>query len=357
MMIDEPGEAMSSGYAATFYPGTANVADAQRVTVGIGQEVIADMQLMPTRVARISGSVVDASGQPIDRGIVQLRARGDMFLPGGMRAGVVMKGGDFTITGVTPGNYIMLLEGDRRSASDAREAAFAFVTVGGEDVTGVRLAMSRGGTLRGRVLFEGGRPADAATVQVMCGGMDPESSLPMPDPVKSGEDGTFELQGVFGPCHIDAMIYTSSDRLPSDWTTKSVYQGGADVTDRSIEVSDKSIGDVEILVTNKIATLTGTVTGSNAAPVLDYTPIAFTEDKSLWGTMTRRVRPVRPDQKGVFKVQTLPPGDYLVAAVERLDSGVEWDPETLARLAPLATRVTLGEGATRTVTVKLSAFP
>jgi hypothetical protein len=44
-----------SGYAPTYYPGTPNVAEAQRITVGIGQQLTdMNMALVPARTARIS---------------------------------------------------------------------------------------------------------------------------------------------------------------------------------------------------------------------------------------------------------------------------------------------------------------
>jgi protocatechuate 3,4-dioxygenase beta subunit len=362
LMLDDQSEAASSGYAPTFYPGTANAAEAQRVTVGIGQEVTADMQLTAMRVSRVSGIVVDASGQPIENGYVQLRLVGDLF-PSGMMVGQLTKGGSFTISGVPPGSYMLMTLDQMQSAEDGRRAGFLPLTVGGEELAGIRLVMSSGATIRGRVLFEGG-PAPALTgvplagVQVTCSPSEADPAMPMVFPAKMHEDGTFTLKGLFAPCRVGAMVTAPPDRTPGRWTVKAVRQGGADVTDQSIELSEKGTGEVEIVFTSQVTTLTGTVTGSTAAPVTDYMLVAFAEDKTFWTVAApRRIRAVRPDQTGVFKAVALPPGDYLVAAVERLESGSEWDPEMLARLAPLATRVTLTEGATQTVTVKLSAFP
>jgi hypothetical protein len=355
---DDQNEGAASGYAPTFYPGTANAAEAQRVTLGIGQEINADMQMTLTRVTRVSGVAVDSSGQPVEEGFVQLRQRDEMYTSN-MPGGSVAKGGAFTITGVPPGNYTLTLQQSMRPGNnDGRQAAFMPVTVGGEELTGLRLVMSSGGTLRGRVLFEGGQPPASSSFQVMCGRSDTEFSLPPSLPAMVREDGTFELKGLFGSCRVGAMPHMQGgERMPAAWTVKSVRQGGADITDRSIDVPEKGAGDVEILFTNQVTTLTGTVTGATAAPIMDYTVVAFPEDRALWGAASRRVRAVRPDQTGVFKATALPPGDYLVVAVERLESGSQWDPETLARLAPLGTGVRLSEGATQTVTVKLSAFP
>ena len=49
------------GYAQTFFPGTVNAAEAQRLAIRVGQ-TIPDliMVLVPTRLARVSGTVADS---------------------------------------------------------------------------------------------------------------------------------------------------------------------------------------------------------------------------------------------------------------------------------------------------------
>ena len=60
---------------------------------------------------------------------------------------------------------------------------------------------------------------------------------------------------------------------------------------------------------------------------------------------------------GSFRIRGLPGGDYFIAAVSRLSGshdGGEWqDPEVLAQLEQRAERVTLTDGQTRTVTLRL----
>jgi hypothetical protein len=67
-----------------------------------------------------------------------------------------------------------------------------------------------------------------------------------------------------------------------------------------------------------------------------------------------RRRPRNTDQSGNFKLAGLPPEDYLVAALEFLEPGDERDPDLLERLRPAATAVSITEGASKTLTLKLS---
>src|SRR5438876_1055418 len=61
MMADTSDD--RSGYAPTYYPGTPDASQAQRITIGLGQAVTdINLALVPTRTARISGTAVDSNG-------------------------------------------------------------------------------------------------------------------------------------------------------------------------------------------------------------------------------------------------------------------------------------------------------
>ena len=64
---------------------------------------------------------------------------------------------------------------------------------------------------------------------------------------------------------------------------------------------------------------TGRVTDDRAAPVADYGVHVFSTFRDRWFTGSRWVKTARPTQDGSFRVDGLPPGDYWVAAVERIE--------------------------------------
>jgi hypothetical protein len=64
-------------------------------------------------------------------------------------------------------------------------------------------------------------------------------------------------------------------------------------------------------------------------------------------------RPHRRASKANFRIQGLPPGNYLAVALPSVQ-GTEWqDPEFLQQYLGVATRVSLAEGETKTVSLKL----
>jgi hypothetical protein len=113
---------------------------------------------------------------------------------------------------------------------------------------------------------------------------------------------------------------------------------------------------MQIVLTKKVTSLSGQVTDSRGNPVLDATIVVFPADEKLWTYQSRFIKAVRPDQDGKFQVTGLPgPERYLAVALQGLEDGQAGDPEFLAAIRDLATRVELGEGESKSVDVKLSA--
>ena len=118
----------------------------------------------------------------------------------------------------------------------------------------------------------------------------------------------------------------------------------------------ENISGVDVELTNKTATISGLVTTAGGTPAKDYTVIVFAADNKRWTPNSRYLRIGRPDQGGRFKVIGLAPADYSVIAVDHVEMPGQWnDPEFLQRLSPKASGVTLMEGETRTIELKLSS--
>jgi len=88
--------------------------------------------------------------------------------------------------------------------------------------------------------------------------------------------------------------------------------------------------------------------------VKDYAAIAFAQDPEKWKSATRYQGMGRPDQDGRFKM-TLPPGDYFIVAVDRVEPSRTSDPEFLDQMKMKATAVTIREGDARTIDLKINS--
>ena len=123
-----------SGYAPTYYPSTANISGAERLTVELGQTRNGiDVVLATTRTARITGTVVDADGKPLVNGMIMMMQLGaGVTTSGGSQ---VRPDGSFTITNVAPGEYTLVAINPQSvlGGGGLPEMITATVTVAGED--------------------------------------------------------------------------------------------------------------------------------------------------------------------------------------------------------------------------------
>jgi protocatechuate 3,4-dioxygenase beta subunit len=367
------GSTPSSGYAPTYFPGTTTASSAQRVTVAIAQEAQnTDFALAPVRLARISGTVMTSDGKPLASAMVTAMpsTRGDVGM-GILNAGNARttKDGNFTLTSVAPGDYTVTVRSVMITTSDGGdmmtfratigggdggdgEAANMPLTVSGEDMSNVVIVTSKGATASGRLVFEGSANPPATTgVRVTAASADLEGPLLGGGGAgQAKEDGSFQLRGLSGRRLLRA------GNLPPGWTLKSVRLNGDDVTDTGVEFKPgQDVGGLEIVATSKQTEISGTVTTPSGASIKDYTVIVFSDDSQHWSLpLSRWVTGTRPDQEGRFRVRNMPPGSYNIIAVDYVEAGAWGDPELLDRLKAHAKRITLSEGGSEKLDLKLT---
>jgi hypothetical protein len=351
-----------TGYAPSYYPGTTTLSDAQRVTIGIAEDMPGiSFAMTVAKLARISGTVVDSQGQALARGMVMIRPRRGggsvMFFRAGATNGVV-NGGAFTVNGVPPGDYILQVRtagpGSGVFGGPGRadaEFANAPISINGSDIEGMVIATSKGATISGHVTFNGSRAPSSAAMLVTAVAAEPDQ-MPIGPGGLNGRvstDGTFELRGLSGP----NMFRVGNP--PSGWTLRAVLFDGVDITDTPREFKGgETVTGLEIELSDKPTRITGAVTDTQNQAIQDYAVVVFSNDRDQWIPQSRFVRAGRPDQEGRFQMAGLPPGRYLAVALQYLEQGSEMDPELLEQLRLKATDFTLREGETHQLDLKLS---
>jgi hypothetical protein len=356
---ERPAGSDNSGYAPTYAPNTTNAAEATRIQVQSGQEMNADVQLTAARMLRVSGTVVTSQGKAPEFGMIRLVPKGDSMVGQMMGLDAAMQNGSFSFNQVPPGSYTLTVRiGDgpgrfRRGGDGPDETEFAMlpITVAGDDLANVRVVTGRGLTVAGVVTSEGGPLPTDQTLRVMVAPAEPDGMMMMVTrPAEVETSGRFQVEGVIGEGRVNLM------GLGRGWMLKAVEYKGANVTDKPVEFASDG-GPLRIVVTNRIPILSGTVTSGNGAPLTDYEVLIFTTDTSAWERPGRQVRVARADQQGGFKVEGLPAGDYHVAAFSSLEEDSRTSPETLARARSVAQQVTLVEGQTKSVSLRLATLP
>jgi hypothetical protein len=345
-----------SGYASTYFPGTTNAADATRVSLAVAQEnTTINFGLIATRLVKVSGQVLMSDGAPASNGLVMLLPSAATGRPGlamqqGGNGNRIDANGTFRLSNVAPGRYQV----QARAGGREFELARMELTVGAEDVDGLTMVTAPGAIANGSVVSDTGEPFDfkPQQLQIAARPASPDAGGPA-GPGMAGarvaDDWTFSLRNLS-----DAVLIRTGS--PQGWSLKSVMVSGQDVTDTPVEFpAGQTISGMLIVLTKKIASLSGLVTDGKGNPVLDATVIVFPNDDKLWTYQSRFIKAARPDQDGRYQVTGLPgPGSYLAVALQGLEDGQAGDPEFLASVKDLGTKFELGEGETKAVDVKLS---
>ena len=333
-----------SGYAPTYYPGTGNVAEAQRLAVAPAQTISGlNMTLLPVRTSRVSGTAHDSDGRPIAGAMVMAMERtgAGMFI-GMVRAPAMTRpDGSFTLSGLMPGEYILRVG---MPGVDAPEVATQVVTVSSGDVSGVQLTAAKASTIRGRILVEQGTTPPRASSF----GIGSFSPMPMMGGGQAhvNDDYTFEIRTMAGHQSINL-------RPEGDWRIHSVRLNGVDVTDSGIDVPPNSVvSEVTVEVTTHMPEVTGKVVDDRGQPIRDVWVVIFATDSLRWGTPTRWVASSRPDLNNTYRLR-VPAGDYFLIALDDVQQG-EWaDPEYLSRARDSAMKISIAEGEKKSIDLTL----
>lgn len=344
-----------SGYAATYYPGTTNIAEAQRVTLAVSQENTGvHFGLIATRLVRVSGQVIMSDGAPATNGMVMLApvsgsgGRALMLLQGGA-GNRIGPDGTFRLPNVAPGRYHLQVRAGGREFELARME----LTVGGDDIDGLALVTASGAVIDGTIVSDTGEAFDFRPAQIQVSARAAMADLPGMGPASGGarvgDDWTFSILNVTNSTVIRAAA-------PPGWMLKSVSLNGQDITDTPTEFPPgQTVTGVQVVLTKKIATLSGMVTDARGNPSLDATVVVFPANDKLWTFQSRFIRAARPDQDGRYRITALPgPEPYLVVAVQALEDGQAGDPDFLATMRDAATQFELGAGETKSVDVTLT---
>jgi carboxypeptidase family protein len=335
--------AQHRGFALTYFPGTPSIEGAQMLRVQAGAELSSvDLTIAPTFTAQVTGRALGSAGDPLV-GRVQLTVSGHA-------SGIttepvttpVNADGSFELTNVAPGTYVLQAIGEG-GFGRAPEFGIASVVIENRDPAPVTVHTSPGTTLEGRFIVEGmsDPPLSALAIHASAADLDraPRAGRG-PGGLAVHDDGRFYLTGLHG-----AMRFSATS-LPSGWYLKSVTIAGSDVTDMPFDFgsSARTLSDAEIVLSRDGATIGGVVTDGPNTRASNFVAVAFSTSRETWFNGSRQVKQRRSEANGSYTIDGLPPGDYWVAAVDRLEPGSWLTPENLDALVPGAARVTVREG-------------
>jgi protocatechuate 3,4-dioxygenase beta subunit len=362
----------SMSYAPTFFPGTADLAAATTLTLGLGEEktgIDFAVGFVPTAV--VAGTVGMPSGSlptNIDVRIVNTGRPVALSLDFGSVFPIRPDpDGSFRFRAIVPGRYTVVATtaaaggrggrqgGDGAGASAMPLWATADVTVNGTDISGLTLSLQPGMTVSGRIEYRPtSRPVPSLSgTRVLLAPQLTGSQISVGQlQVSAKDDGSFAMTGVMpGRYAVRVLPPTGS----TGWLLSSAILKNSDWADHLLEVRpNEDVTDIAVAFIDQPSELAGVLQDAGGRPAPDYTVILFSADRAMWRSGSRRIFQVRPATDGKFQFRSLVAGDYLLAAVTDVESGEWFDPKFLAELAKASVAVTIATGESKTQDIRIA---
>jgi hypothetical protein len=299
-----------------------------------------EIQMRRGRTYAVSGSVLDAAGNPASSASVNFTR---FFNNGSSSTSIrVDADGRFVVSNVLPGTYgIEARVGgpDRPGHRRPMEAGFAPVAVDAADVDGVVVTMAAGVDVAGRFVFEDAANVEASNLYVwarLASGEPPNMGGALtahPD-----DRRVFRFVGVFGKRKLDVA------NVPRGWYVKSIRYADKEIIDVPIEfkaVKDPSA--LEIILSSRGAVVTGRVVDERGEPVRGARVIGVSADPAKRNPFEYALA-IASSATGGYRLGPRRAGDYVLFALDPSVPPLNSSrPERLAAFVEQGQRVTLGE--------------
>jgi hypothetical protein len=373
-----------------FHPSSPTLSDAAVIAVETGQDIAGrDVQLQLTSAVTVSGQVFGLDGAPVQG----LGLRLILAEPAAIDAEDILEagktasgpGGRFAFAGVPPGNYqlkvLNLPPPPIRAAppdgfvivngigsptgaapppppppppvAPALPLAWAEmpVAVGGTDVTGLAVTLRPGLSLSGRFEFVGASPRptleEIRRISVRLEPIDRRPGSASRGQSVEAEDG-FRMSG-----HLPGRYLVTASTPDRNWRLESITVGNRRADLDPVLLEDDVDGVVVRFTDDRRSTMLsgGVQAATDRDGTIDVLVVAFPADYRAWirdGMSIRRMPTTQADAP-TYTLNRVPPGDYLIAAIDGGDLTDLQNPDFFDRLAPLATRMSFSFGEHKTL--------
>jgi hypothetical protein len=329
-------------YSTEFYPDSPDPSAASRVNVAAGANVTGiDFHMHATSTVALHGRLNGDSDVLSLRPRVELVSREPM-LSGMVRfaASVNAQTGAFVIPAVPAGAYnLTAVAQDKRRVYQASVP----VDIGVEPTQPIDLPLISGGEFTGMIEIEGDPPRPPLeSLRIRVTPLDAEFSGAWPE-AKVGSDGTFSISGVVA----GRWCLTVEN---ARGYVKSLSVSGQEVHGCVFHAFPGSGGVMRVVVSNKMASVEGTVSGMTPQQPSGAVLILVSEEPDTQA----QPRTTAAGAGGRFSLTGIAPGRYRLYAASGMEgSALQQNPRVLKALEGRATRVELEAGARSTVQTQL----
>jgi hypothetical protein len=333
-------------YATTYFPGTADLAQAAVIDIPAGADLAGfDLQLQRMRAVHVRGHISGMDAAPIGVVVVGLQPVGSQ-LGAAHNALVRDRSGEFELSGVQPGKYVLSAGAPDFSNRGTGPSVQMAIEVGQTDLEGVQLILAMPQAVTGLVVAPEGRRIPQGLLVLLSNRARTNSQAGGLGQV--GSDGTFTLAAV--PAG-DYDVQVGSVGPGDDLYVSAIRRGDDDVLAKGLHVSGPS-EPLEILLKPNGGTVEAVVRTPTGDP-LPGANVALRpappRDKqmALYGTCVT-------DARGVCTLRGVAPGTYHAFAAPK-EAGLDLrDPDSTKDLEKRTKAVNIAEGDRQSVELEVS---
>jgi hypothetical protein len=327
-------------FVENFFPNTSDTLSASPISAAAGADVRGiELRVRSVRVYNIRGKAVNATGEAVHGTPLLLIHTGGPNR--GSMSNTGTTGGVFEFHGVAPGTYAIQSLGSRTQGSNTMDGggspmltANLPLIVGEGDIDGLQVMLIPGADISGTVKLDDAPYSENLSIALQttgATGVDYNAQL---------KAGAFTLRSV-----LPSLYRVTVQNIPQGYV-KSIRFAGRDLVRRELDLSAGGGGTLDIVLSSKPASLSGTVRNADGEPVADVTVNAWAKDDP-------EIRTTRTDASGHFTLRNLAPGEYRVIAWESIERGIIENPAFRASFDSQATVVTLQGGSAENADLKI----
>jgi len=336
-------------YSLTYHTASEEISQAATIEVTEGSEATNVDITLGRKAVKYSarGRIVDGeTGQPLPNVSYGLQYIINEMSGGSTTFGAVSNTeGEFKLENLAPGKYAVFVVPP--SGSDWRADQVGFDVID-QDVAGLEVRTSKGGSVSGVIVLEG--TVDSVytkfvkTSQIFAYVMNERSSRHSNQPVAINQDGSFRVGGLGAGLLGFGLTLSSRDRFQIVRVERDgvSHPSGVEIKDR------EQITGLRIVVNHGNGTIRGVVkieTGTLPQNAVLYVSVRLLGDDG--GLFTSRFNEsAQVDARGHFLLERLIPGTYEVTAALHM-------PESRTKLPRISQQVVVAGGAVENITLTL----
>lgn len=339
-LTDDGASVRTVTRAVVYAPGVSRAQDATPITLAPGEERAGVDIVNPLSASsRLTLIVTSDTGRPLPNvsiGIASLATRRVSFSPGIVRPDAE---GRFTLPGLSQGRYLFYGRSTPASPDEPALWLRTEIEVGTADAE-ASLTLKHGQSVSGRIAADVELSALASVTVALSPIVDISGTGISVNPVRPAADGSFEF------ANVAPGRYMLTTGLPGSWKLSSAILEGKDTLDDAIEVAEGvDVRGLAVRISKDLTSISGLVTDALGRPSPEFSVVVFPADAELRRAAPRRTSGlVKIATDGRFRVEGLPPGDYLLAVIVDADPQQLNDRAFLEQVAAGAIQIRLAEG-------------